>query len=147
MPVDDHRDANPALEPTENDMPQIGTFKSDGVGYSGQLHTLTSEALLTLEPNRQAGPNGPAFRVFHATSEVGIAFKPPGKDSGKPYLLVLVDDLSVSNSWQAARGASRGSSSRRPNAHGADRQFATVCPSATDSGVWPSSDAWLRAVL
>lgn len=74
-------------------MPQIGIFKSDGFGYSGQLHTLTSNALLTLEPNRNAGSKGPAFRIFSNIHEVGIAFK---KKSGKgnEYLLCLIDDPS-----------------------------------------------------
>lgn len=43
---------------------QIGTFKNTGVGYSGQLHTLTSNALLTFEPNR----NEDEAAVFHGGS-------------------------------------------------------------------------------
>ncbi len=43
---------------------QIGTFKNDGKAYSGTIHTLTLNAEVTLEPNRNGGVKAPAFRVF-----------------------------------------------------------------------------------
>ena len=72
-------------------MAQIGSFKKDGVGYSGSIHTLTLNVHVTLEPNRQAGANGPAFRVFHGVHEIGIAFKRTS-EKGNEYLSVLIDD-------------------------------------------------------
>ena len=72
-------------------MAQIGSFKKGGLGYSGSIHTLTLNAQVTLEPNRQAGANGPAFRVFHGVREIGIAFKKTS-EKGNDYLSVLIDD-------------------------------------------------------
>ena len=72
---------------------QIGTFKNDGKGYSGTIHTLTLNAEVTLEPNRNGGAKVPAFRVFRGVHEIGIAFaKTSGK--GNDYLSVLIDDPS-----------------------------------------------------
>jgi len=82
---------------------QIGTFKNTGVGYIGQLHTLTSKALLTREPNRQAGANGPAFRVSNDVTEVGIALSRTGKDSKKPLSFVKTS-YSFERGFQAGRG-------------------------------------------
>lgn len=72
---------------------QIGSFKKDGFGYGGELHTLTLNAKLTLEPNRSSGANGPAFRMFNGIHEVGIAFKKTS-EKGNEYLSVLIDDPS-----------------------------------------------------
>ena len=72
---------------------QIGTFKNNGRGYIGIIHTLTLKAEVTLEPNRNTGPKAPALRVFHNGSEVGIAFAKTS-EKGNPYLSVLLDDPS-----------------------------------------------------
>lgn len=72
---------------------QIGTFKNDGNAYSGTIHTLTLNAEVTLEPNRNGGAKAPAFRVFLGIHEIGIAFAKTS-EKGNPYLSVLIDDPS-----------------------------------------------------
>jgi uncharacterized protein (DUF736 family) len=74
---------------------QIGTFKKMGVGYEGQLHTLTLKSSLTFEPTRNGGAKAPAFRVMNGIREVGIAFKKTSV-KGNDYLLVLIDDPAFS---------------------------------------------------
>jgi len=76
---------------------QIGTFKKDGIGYSGKIETLTLKANVTLEPNRSSGANGPAFRVFLGIHEVGIAFKKTS-EKGNEYISVLIDDPAFAKS-------------------------------------------------
>ena len=72
---------------------QIGTFKNDGKGYSGTIHTLTLNAEVTLEPNRSGGEKAPAYRVFQGIHEIGIAFAKTS-EKGNEYLSIVIDDPS-----------------------------------------------------
>ena len=72
---------------------QIGTFKNDGKGYSGAIHTLTLNVEVTLEPNRNGGAKAPAFRMLQGIHEIGIAFAKTS-EKGNDYLSVLIDDPS-----------------------------------------------------
>src|SRR5450432_2167650 len=72
---------------------QIGTFKNDGKGSKGTIHTLMLSVEVTLEPNLNGGEKAPAYRVFQGSHEIGIAFaKTSGK--GNEYLSVVIDDPS-----------------------------------------------------
>ena len=72
-------------------MAQIGTFKKDGIGYSGRIHTLTINAEVTLEPVRSSNEKAPDFRVHMGLGEVGIAYKKTS-EKGNEYISVLLDD-------------------------------------------------------
>lgn len=72
---------------------QIGTFKRDGVGYSGHIRTLTLDIGITLEPVRSSNEKAPHFRAFSGVHEVGIAFRKTS-ERGNEYLSVVLDDPS-----------------------------------------------------
>ena len=72
---------------------QIGTFKRDGVGFSGQIRTLTISHDITLEPVRSASDKAPDFRAYSGVHEVGIAYRKTS-ERGNEYLSVLLDDPS-----------------------------------------------------
>jgi uncharacterized protein (DUF736 family) len=93
-PAEGAIEANGSLQKqTENTM-RIGTFQKTGVGYEGDLHTLNTQAHLTLEPNRSGGPKAPAFRIMAGIHEVGIAWKKTSS-KGNEYLLCLLNDPSL----------------------------------------------------
>jgi uncharacterized protein (DUF736 family) len=77
-------------------MAQIGTFTSNGEGYSGWIDTLMIHAELTLEPIRSSSNKAPNFRMFSGKHEAGVAFRKKS-EKGNPYLAVVLDDPSLAS--------------------------------------------------
>jgi uncharacterized protein (DUF736 family) len=70
---------------------QIGTFKSEGKGYSGRIETLTINVNVTLEPVRSDSERAPDYRVFRGIHQAGIGYKKTS-DKGNTYIALMIDD-------------------------------------------------------
>ena len=72
----------------------IGTFTRGADGkFSGSLKTLTLSAKLQLAPEtNKSKDSAPDFRIFLTNLEVGAAWKKVGRDSGREYWSVKLDD-------------------------------------------------------
>ena len=73
---------------------KIGTFKSTGVGFAGNIKTLTLNIEVTLEPNRKKQSDKvPDFHLFHGTDEIGTGYK-KATEEGLEYINIKFDDPS-----------------------------------------------------
>ena len=72
----------------------IGTFTLGADGkLTGSLKTLTFNTKLQFVPEtNKSKDNAPDFRIFLASLEVGAAWKKIGRDSGREYWSVKLDD-------------------------------------------------------
>lgn len=76
-------------------MANIGKFSKTEDGYTGEIHTYAINTRARILPADQRGNDAaPDWRVHANGAEIGAAWTKEGKDSGKPYLSVKLDDPS-----------------------------------------------------
>lgn len=76
-------------------MATIGTFTRDQDGFlTGQIRTLTLNTPVTLEPVASQAEGAPAYRVYAGEVELGAAWAKTGRESGRAYHQVRLDDPS-----------------------------------------------------
>lgn len=77
-------------------MSKIATFKKDASGtLKGTVQTMLMVSRpIELRPIEQANANAPSYRAYLAQTdiEIGAGWTKTGKDSGKPYVSVMLDD-------------------------------------------------------
>ena len=75
-------------------MAAIGTFTSQGDGYTGSIKTLTLNVKsATLRPNEKSDEKAPDYRIFAGQTEFGAAWKKTSREN-REYLSVKLDDPS-----------------------------------------------------
>ncbi|RWV83328.1 hypothetical protein GW17_00055091 [Ensete ventricosum] len=81
---------------TERDttMATIGTFTSNGNGFTGSIRTLTLNVKAKLTRVENPSEKGPHFRIFAGTVELGAAWQKTARDTERDYLSVKLDDPS-----------------------------------------------------
>ena len=75
-------------------MATIGTFTSNGNGFTGSIRTLTLNVKAKLVRIENPSDKGPHFRILAGTVELGAAWQKTAKDSERDYLSVKLDDPS-----------------------------------------------------
>ena len=76
-------------------MATIGTFTHDRDGFiTGQIRTLGLNTPITLEPVTSDKEGAPAFRVYAGEVEFGAAWAKTGRESGRTYHQMRLDDPS-----------------------------------------------------
>ncbi|MCW6512088.1 DUF736 domain-containing protein [Lichenifustis flavocetrariae] len=76
-------------------MSVIGTFKSNGNDFTGEIATLTIRARdVRIVPAKRTAENGPSHQVYAGQAEIGAAWSKRSKE-GRNYLSVLLDDPSM----------------------------------------------------
>ena len=90
------RAAMGAARKTEKDttMATIGTFTSNGNGFTGTVRTLALNAKAKLVRVETPSDKGPHFRIFAGNVELGAAWQKTAKDTERDYLSVKLDDPS-----------------------------------------------------
>jgi uncharacterized protein (DUF736 family) len=85
-----------AARKTEKDttMATIGTFTSNGNGFTGTVRTLALNAKAKLVRVETPSEKGPHFRIFAGNVELGAAWQKTAKDTERDYLSVKLDDPS-----------------------------------------------------
>lgn len=78
-------------------MATIGTFTHDGNGsLIGSIRTLTLDTAAQLEPVSKGAEGAPSYRLYAGEIELGAAWAKTGRDSGRAYHQVRIDDPSFS---------------------------------------------------
>jgi len=75
-------------------MATIGTFTSNGNGFSGSIRTLTLNVKAKLVRVENPSDKGPHFRIYASTVELGAAWQKTARDTERDYLSVKLDDPS-----------------------------------------------------
>lgn len=75
-------------------MATIGTFTSNGNGFTGSIRTLTLNVKAKLTRVENPSEKGPHFRIFAGTVELGAAWQKTARDTERDYLSVKLDDPS-----------------------------------------------------
>ena len=75
-------------------MATIGTFTSNGNGFTGTVRTLALNAKAKLVRVETPSEKGPHFRIFAGTVELGAAWQKTARDTERDYLSVKLDDPS-----------------------------------------------------
>ena len=75
-------------------MATIGTFTSNGNGFTGTVRTLALNAKAKLVRVENPSDKGPHFRIFAGNVELGAAWQKTAKDTERDYLSVKLDDPS-----------------------------------------------------
>jgi uncharacterized protein (DUF736 family) len=75
-------------------MATIGTFTSNGTGFTGTIKTLNLNVKAKLVRIENPGKNGPHFRIFSGAVELGAAWQRVSKETERDYLSVKLDDPS-----------------------------------------------------
>ena len=76
-------------------MATIGSFTSNGNGFTGSIRTLTLNVKAQIRRNETPSDKGPNFRVYAAGNvELGAAWQRVAEGSGKDYLSLKLDDPS-----------------------------------------------------
>ena len=75
-------------------MATIGTFTSNGNGFTGTVRTLALNAKAKLVRVETPSEKGPHFRIFAGNVELGAAWQKTAKDTERDYLSVKLDDPS-----------------------------------------------------
>ena len=76
-------------------MATIGTFTPARDGFlQGSIRTLTLDTPAQLEPIHSEADGAPAYRVYAGEIELGAAWAKVGRDSGRAYHQVRLDDPS-----------------------------------------------------
>ena len=78
-------------------MANIGTFTRNGNTIEGQVNTLKHQFRARLEPIEQPTEDGPHFRIFSGTAEVGAAWERTSRRDGTVYYSLSLDDVSFDN--------------------------------------------------
>ena len=77
-------------------MATIGTFTTSDHGFlKGQIRTLNLDASVSMEPVASDKEGAPAYRLFAGEVELGAAWAKTGKESGRLYHQVRIDDPSL----------------------------------------------------
>jgi uncharacterized protein (DUF736 family) len=82
------------IQTQETIMAIIGTFtRTEDGKYIGSLKTLTLSSKLQFVPEtNKSKDSAPDFRIFQGSFEVGAGWQRTGKDSGRDYCSVRLDD-------------------------------------------------------
>jgi uncharacterized protein (DUF736 family) len=75
-------------------MATIGTFTSNGNGFTGTVRTLALNAKAKLVRVENPSHKRPHFRIFAGNVELGAAWQKTAKDTERDYLSVKLDDPS-----------------------------------------------------
>jgi uncharacterized protein (DUF736 family) len=75
-------------------MANIGTFTSTKTGFTGQIKTLALNVKARFERIENPGENGPHFRIYSNSVELGAAWQKQAKQTERDYLSVKLDDPS-----------------------------------------------------
>lgn len=76
-------------------MANIGTFTSNGTGFTGTIRTLTLNVKARLVRIENPSDKGPHFRIFAAANvELGAAWQKHSEQTDRDYLSVKLDDPS-----------------------------------------------------
>ena len=75
-------------------MATIGTFTSNGNGFTGTVRTLALNAKAKLVRVETPSEKGPHFRIFAGNVELGAAWQKTARDTERDYLSVKLDDPS-----------------------------------------------------
>ncbi|MCI5075367.1 DUF736 domain-containing protein [Oricola sp.] len=75
-------------------MANIGTFTTTKSGFTGQIKTLALNVKARFERIENPGENGPHFRIYSNSVELGAAWQKQAKQSERDYLSVKLDDPS-----------------------------------------------------
>jgi uncharacterized protein (DUF736 family) len=71
----------------------IGTFTRTENGFTGSLKTLTLNSKLQFVPEtNKTKDSAPDYRIFFGSLEAGAAWQRIGRDSGREYWSVRLDD-------------------------------------------------------
>lgn len=74
-------------------MANIGTFTSNGNGFTGSIHTLNLNVKARFSRIENPSDKSPHFRVYAGNVELGAAWQ-RATDEGRDYLSVKLDDPS-----------------------------------------------------
>ena len=80
----------------------IGTFEQDGTSFTGTLHTLTHDVPLRLTPTNATKDRAPDYRITRGPLEVGAAWRKTGKQNGRVYFQLILDDPTFAQPIYAA---------------------------------------------
>lgn len=76
-------------------MANIGTFTTNGNGFTGSIRTLNLNVKARLVRIENPSDKGPHFRIFAgANVELGAAWQKVSEETGRDYLSVKLDDPS-----------------------------------------------------
>src|SRR5690348_9709739 len=94
--TDSHRGRDGRDPQTHGDdqMATIGTFTSNGNGFTGTIKTLNLNVKARIERVENPSDKGPQFRIFSGNVELGAAWQKTARDTGHDYLSVKLDDPS-----------------------------------------------------
>lgn len=86
-------------------MTQIGNFTANGTGYSGRIHTMSLDAIVTLIPAEPSdSENAPDFRIILGDddhdAEIGAGWKRKGEKAGV-FVAVQLDDPALASPIRA----------------------------------------------
>src|ERR1700730_9058054 len=76
-------------------MATIGTFTSNGNGFTGTVRTLALNAKAKLVRVENPSEKGPHFRIFAGNVELGAASQKTANDTERNFLSVKLDGPSV----------------------------------------------------
>ena len=83
-------------------MPVIAALTKTENGYSGIIRTLTLDAKISIDPVEKTKDSAPDFRVFLGRMEIGAGWKKEGRESGREYVSVKLDDPSFPKAINAS---------------------------------------------
>lgn len=75
-------------------MATIGTFTSNGNGFTGTIKTLNLNVKAKLVRIDNPSDKGPHFRIFSGAVELGAAWQKVSRETERDYLSVKLDDPS-----------------------------------------------------
>jgi uncharacterized protein (DUF736 family) len=75
-------------------MANIGTFTTTKNGFTGQIKTLALNVKARLERVENPSENGPQFRIYSGSVELGAGWQKQAKDTERDYISVKLDDPS-----------------------------------------------------
>jgi uncharacterized protein (DUF736 family) len=81
----------------DDEMATIGTFTSNGNGFTGTIKTLNLNVKARVERVENPSDKAPQFRIFSGAVELGAAWQKTAKDTERDYLSVKLDDPSFPN--------------------------------------------------
>ena len=89
-------------------MATIGTFTSNGNGFTGTIKTLNLNVKARIERVENPSDKGPQFRIFSGAVELGAAWQKTANKTERDYLSVKLDDPSFPNPIYATLSRSKG---------------------------------------
>lgn len=83
-------------------MPTVGSFTLIDGKWTGAIRTMTISMKAQMVPVTGKADDGPDYRIFSDSAEIGAAWKRESKDGGTPYLSVTLDDPALPAPIRAA---------------------------------------------